>query len=96
MNCESIHEITVGVCHLTTNLSNHMSHSAFVGFCTDVEGDFAFWNRYLSISKVLSRDANSGRVELADGAHFVFGGDSVDWGSGDLEFLREIIDLHDR
>ena len=73
-----------------------MSHSAFVGFCTDVEGDFDFWRRYVSESKVLSRNANSGRVDLADGAHFVFGGDSVDWGSGDLEFLREILDLHDR
>ena len=70
--------------------------SAIVGFCTDVEGDFDFWNRYVSISQVLSRDTHSGRLQLADGAHFVFGGDSVDWGSGDLEFLRELLDLHDR
>ena len=45
---------------------------------------------------MLFRDANSGRLELIDGAHFVFGGDSVDWGTGDLEFLRELLDLHDR
>ena len=50
----------------------------------------------MSISQVLSRDTHSGRLQLADGAHFVFGGDSVDWGSGDLEFLRELLDLHDR
>eukprot|EP00962_Isochrysis_galbana_P044875 scaffold17515_cov116-Isochrysis_galbana.AAC.1 len=51
-----------------------------VGYCTDVEGDLGFWQRYCERSSVLVRGAD-GHLDLAhDSCHFVFGGDSVDKG----------------
>lgn len=61
------------------------------GFVTDVEGDFAYWSRYVGLSRVLRRV--DGRLELKDGCHLVFGGDSVDRGTGDLRFLKELLTL---
>jgi hypothetical protein len=65
-----------------------------VAYCTDVEGDMEFWNRYIRNSQVLKRDPTSGNLILQDGVHFVFGGDAVDQGPGDLAFLRDLITLH--
>eukprot|EP00658_Telonema_sp_P-2_P051578 TRINITY_DN3965_c0_g1_i3.p1 TRINITY_DN3965_c0_g1~~TRINITY_DN3965_c0_g1_i3.p1 ORF type:complete len:470 (-),score=104.96 TRINITY_DN3965_c0_g1_i3:64-1473(-) len=66
------------------------------GYVTDVEGNLGFWNNYVKISKVLSRDPRTGEVRLKPGAHFVFGGDAVDQGEGDLRFLEEIVALQRR
>ena len=44
-------------------------------------------------SRVLDRNPLTGRLELADNAHFVFGGDAVDQGSGDLAFLEDLMRL---
>ena len=52
-----------------------------------------FWNRYVEMSHVLSRDEKNNLI-LQEGAHFVFGGDAVDQAPGDLEFLQEIVDFH--
>ena len=61
-----------------------------IAYVTDVEGCSSFWHRYVDVSQVLTRNAATGRLELAEGAHFVFGGDAVDQGSGDLSFLEEL------
>ena len=66
-----------------------------VAYCTDVEGCFGFWERYVAVSRVLRRDPGTGRLTLPEGAHFVFGGDAVDQGAGDLAFLRDLLDLRD-
>merc|ERR1711871_1833244 len=63
------------------------------GYATDVEGDLHFWNKYVELSRVLNRDTN-GTIHLKDGAHFIFGGDAVDQGTGDHQFLVEIMSLH--
>jgi hypothetical protein len=65
-------------------------------YCTDVEGDYDYWNRYIQISRVLSRDPQSKTLRLKDRAHFVFGGDAVDWGSGDVRFVAELVSLHEK
>lgn len=67
-----------------------------VAYVTDVEGDWDFWDRYVDISKILRRDSSGKICMEKEGDHFVFGGDSVDWGSGDLRFLREILDFSAR
>ena len=81
---------TASVC-----MKSRFSHEQprVVAYVTDVEGCYEFWNRYVERSQVLTRNASTGRLELADGAHFVFGGDAVDQGPGDLAFLRELLQL---
>ena len=64
-----------------------------VGYCTDVEGSFDFWESYVENSRILDRNPFTQRLELAEGAHFVFGGDAVDQGNGDLAFLRDLMQL---
>jgi hypothetical protein len=76
-----------------TSSTAALSPPSIVAFVTDVEGDYEYWNRYISISKVLDRN-EKGDLRLKDGAHFVFGGDAVDQGPGDLRFLKDIINLH--
>lgn len=66
-----------------------------VGYVTDVEGHLAHWERYLSMSAVLDRDAN-GRPTLREGCGFVYGGDAVDRGAGDLRVLTDLLDLKRR
>jgi len=76
-----------------------------IGFCTDIEGDRQYWNRYVDSSAVLRRTAlidstgvasdpsSCSSLQLRDGCHFVFGGDAVDKGDGDLEVLADLIAL---
>ena len=45
------------------------------------------------MSRVLSRSGD-GSIELKEGAHFVFGGDAVDQGLGDLAFVEELVALY--
>jgi hypothetical protein len=63
-----------------------------VGYATDVEGNFDYWSRYVEISKVLSRSL-SGSLELRESCHFVYGGDAVDRGTGDLRVLTDLVSL---
>ena len=43
----------------------------------------------------MSRDPSTKKLVLEPKSHFVFGGDSVDWGSGDLRFVSELVSLHE-
>ena len=52
------------------------------------------WNRYVNISRVLPRFETQ-RLKLRENAHFVFGGDAVDWGVGDLRFVSELVELYE-
>jgi hypothetical protein len=71
-----------------------------VGYVSDLEGAIAHWDAYLSQSKVLllldRPDEKGRRVVLRDNCHFVFGGDVCDHGSGDIQILRELVDLKER
>ena len=73
-----------------------MSDEPFaVAFVTDVEGNLDFFERFVSLSPVLSYDGN-GALELAPHAHFVFGGDAVDKGPGDIRLCRQLVKLKQR
>lgn len=65
-----------------------------VGYITDVEGNLSFWNRYIEHSTVLSRVEDE--LILKENCQFVYGGDSCDRGSGDLQVLRDLISLKER
>lgn len=63
-----------------------------VGYATDIEGNFDYWSRYIDLSKILNR-TSSGDLELHDKCHFVYGGDVVDRGPGDLRVLSDLVGL---
>lgn len=63
-----------------------------IGYATDIEGNYDYWERYIDLSKILSRSLE-GAVLLNDDCHFVFGGDVVDRGYGDLRVLADLIGL---
>lgn len=69
-----------------------MAAAGLVGYVTDVEGDLEFWRRYVEASVILNRGTD-GKLHLADGAQFVFGGDAVGVKAGDLEVLEELVAL---
>jgi len=65
-----------------------------VGYVTDVEGNLAFWNKYVEHSSVLT--LMDGALVLKNSCHFVYGGDSCDRGCGDLQVLADLVSLKDR
>eukprot|EP00954_Amorphochlora_amoebiformis_P009039 704199-Amorphochlora_amoeboformis.AAC.2 len=58
------------------------------------QGNYDFWERYVDMSRVVYRCKVSGDVKLREGCEFVFGGDSVDRGPGDLRVQRELVGLY--
>jgi len=71
-----------------------------IGYVTDVEGDLAFWSRYVGLSRCIVNggggEPDLDALDLAPGAQLVFGGDSVDKGGADLRFLRSLLSLQER
>lgn len=65
-----------------------------IGYVTDLEGDYDYWKRYLSYSKVLT--VSSQNIELREGCHFVFGGDVIDRGPGDLRIVTDLLSLKEK
>ena len=66
-----------------------------IGYITDLEGNLELWHRSIDLSEVLRRGADSS-LELCDDAAFVFGGDAVDHGPGDLQILKDLVGLKKR
>lgn len=62
-----------------------------VGYCTDVEGNYEYWKRYLRLSKVLEITENG--VHLKPNCYFIYGGDVCDRGVGDLRILQDLVKL---
>jgi hypothetical protein len=60
--------------------------SSKCAYCADVEGNLEFFKRYVRISQALKWEGAEGTsdLKLNDGYDFVFGGDSVDKGPGDI------------
>jgi Calcineurin-like phosphoesterase len=71
-----------------------------LGYVTDVEGNLDYFLSYVAQSKVLKLEHYSNqslRLELKHpDAYFVFGGDSVDKGPGDIRLVRALVDLKRR
>jgi hypothetical protein len=73
-----------------------------VGYITDVEGNLDYFLRYALESNVLTvveGDASSKSVRLDlkdDKCCFVYGGDAVDKGPGDIRMVRALVDLKHR
>ncbi|OQR98378.1 hypothetical protein ACHHYP_08680 [Achlya hypogyna] len=61
-------------------------------YCTDVEGNIDYFNRYVALSEGLFFDAD-GSLDLHHGYIFVFGGDAGDKGLGTLRMYRLLVDL---
>ena len=74
--------------------SSHIIPSR-IGYCSDIEGNLAYFEKYVSISKVLYRD-DHGVLQLRNGCYYVFGGDICDRGDGDLRVMKELVSLKKR
>ncbi|KDO31584.1 hypothetical protein SPRG_03513 [Saprolegnia parasitica CBS 223.65] len=61
-------------------------------YCTDVEGNIEYFNRYVALSEGVYYDGD-GHLELRPGYIFVFGGDAGDKGLGTLRLYRLLIDI---
>jgi hypothetical protein len=75
-------------------LLGDVPRKSMIGYCTDVEGNYEYWERYLMISKVLGRNEEK-KIVLNDGCQFVFGGDVCDRGDGDIRVLDDLIQLYE-
>jgi len=66
-----------------------------IAYLTDLEG---MWSRLHSFcdGNALVRLAGDERLELADGVHFVYGGDTIDRGPAGRKILRALIDAKQR
>lgn len=78
-----------------------------LGYVTDVEGNIEYFHRFVAESKVLAwagetnnpprLDAKSFHLELVGpNSYFVYGGDAVDKGPGDIRMVRCLVDLKRR
>lgn len=59
---------------------------------SDVEGNWNYWIKFISISQVLQRE-NDGKLSLKNNCGFIFGGDSVDKGNGDIRIVKDLLQL---
>lgn len=90
----------------STGNGEHTSKSSFrLGYVTDVEGNIDYFVRYVAQSKVLQishYDQKSLVLDFqspinGDGeTYFVYGGDAVDKGPGDIRLVRALVDLKRR
>jgi Calcineurin-like phosphoesterase len=80
-----------------------------LGYVTDVEGNLDYFVRYVEQSRVLKiqhYDQQSLRLDLCqhqdqdqgqdEDCYFVYGGDAVDKGPGDIRLVRALVDLKKR
>lgn len=64
-----------------------------IGYVTDVEGNLEYFRRYLAKSQVLTESA-AGELSLVDDTcYFVYGGDVIDKGPGDVRLCRRLVAL---
>ena len=88
----------------TTTSSSRMppDENFRLGYVTDVEGNLDYFLRYVEESSVLQLHepqcaSQSIRLDLVGSdPYFVFGGDAVDKGPGDIRLARALVDLKQR
>ena len=79
-----------------------MAKSSFrLGYITDVEGNLDYFLRYVERSNVLRIESCTPQELILDlqdeeSCHFVFGGDAVDKGPGDIRLCRALVALQQR
>eukprot|EP00978_Attheya_sp_CCMP212_P030980 scaffold115742_cov35-Attheya_sp.AAC.1 len=81
-----------------------MDHSFRLGYVTDVEGNYEYFQKFVARSNVLEfvhkdDDDDDGRYELRlrdERCWFVYGGDVVDKGPGDIRLCRALVALKKR
>jgi hypothetical protein len=61
-------------------------------YMTDVEGNHAYFEHVIKISKGLFR-TSEGQLDLRADYHFVYGGDVCDRGKGDLRITADLVQL---
>jgi len=61
-------------------------------YITDVEGNVAYFEHLISISKGLFRD-EGGNLDLRPNYHFVYGGDVCDRGKGDIRIASDLVHI---
>eukprot|EP00981_Chlorochromonas_danica_P007066 scaffold1537_cov162-Ochromonas_danica.AAC.24 len=79
--------------YLASAAARHSKNGPLVGFATDLEGDYHYWQRYVDHSTVLYHDKVDGQVKLRDRSIFVYGGDVCDRGDGDIRILQDLLHL---
>lgn len=72
-----------------------------LGYVTDVEGNLDYFLRFVEESKVLDVEkgdlwSTSVTLSLRENCYFVYGGDAVDKGPGDIRMVRALVDLKRR
>jgi len=72
-----------------------------LGYVTDVEGHLDYFEQFVAHSNVLDKveeTSTSDRLDLRlrEGCFFVYGGDSVDKGPGDIRLCRALVSLKKR
>lgn len=72
------------------------AHSMKIGYVTDVEGNLEYFREYVQLSPVLEYDASDDLQFVDDSCIFVFGGDVVDKGAGDIRLCRQLVSLKRR
>ena len=79
-----------------------MSDAGFrLGYVTDVEGHLDYFEQFVAHSNVLDKVEESSTkdrldLRLRDGCYFVYGGDAVDKGPGDIRLCRALVSLKKR
>ncbi|KAJ8612511.1 hypothetical protein CTAYLR_003699 [Chrysophaeum taylorii] len=67
-----------------------------IGYVSDVEGHLDYWKRYVSASEVLEFGRDGDELVLREDSWFVYGGDAVDKGPGDIRLCRSLARLKRR
>ena len=96
--------------HFGTNTMPHDNFR--IGYVADVEGHWDYFLEYVQRSQVLdwedheehnniistpkSKSIKFRRLKLRPNTHFVYGGDSVDKGPGDIRLCRALVNLKKR
>lgn len=81
------------VAQMASGLVGAGSGGVRLGYITDVEGNLEYFRSYVARSTVLRYDASGSLQLLDEHAYFVFGGDVVDLGDGDIRLCRELVSL---
>jgi len=79
-------------------MEENSSEGVVVGFITDAEGNWEYFERCVALSRVVRFNA-SGELEFCRASHadiFVFGGDTCDKGNGDLRIIEALVAFKDR
>jgi hypothetical protein len=62
-----------------------------VGYLTDVEGNYEYFQRYVALSSTIEYDSKQNLTFKDDNSLFVFGGDVCDKGTGSIRITRQLV-----